>query len=80
MREASSSAMISWLSSSLDAAGQVSSLFFFFFCYVLHLWNLSSPTGDGTCTLALEAWLLNHWTAREVPPPFLSILPKCFKF
>ena len=33
MREASSSAMISWLSSSLDAAGQVSSLFFFFFFF-----------------------------------------------
>ena len=36
MREASSSAMISWLSSSLDAAGQVSSLSFFFF-FLLHL-------------------------------------------
>ena len=29
MREPSSSAVISWLSSSLDAAGRVSSLFFF---------------------------------------------------
>ena len=57
MREPSSSAVISWLSSSLDAAGRVSSLFFF---RILHLWNLSSPTRDGTCTLALEAWSLNH--------------------
>ena len=80
MREPSSSAMISWLSSSLGAAGQVSSLSLFFFCRILHLWNLSSPTRDGTCTLALEAWRLNHWTAREVPPPFLSISPRCFKF
>ena len=31
MREPSSSAMISWLSSSLGAAGQVSSLSLFFF-------------------------------------------------
>ena len=34
------------------------------------LWDLSSLIRDQTrapCTLAVEAWSLNHWTAREVP-------------
>jgi len=27
---------------------------------------LVSPPGGQTCTPAMEAWNLNHWTAREV--------------
>ena len=30
------------------------------------MWDLRSLTGDWTCTPALTAWSLNHWTAREV--------------
>ena len=44
--------------------------YFFFFLATPHsLLDLSSPKRDGTCTLALEAWSLNHWTTREVPLP-----------
>ena len=32
--------------------------------------GLSSLTKDGTCTPGVEAWGLNHWVAREVPPYF----------
>ena len=31
------------------------------------VWDLSSPTRDGTCTPCVGRWSLNHWTAREVP-------------
>ena len=31
------------------------------------MWDLSSPTRNWTCALAVEARILNHWTAREVP-------------
>ena len=40
---------------------------FIFFFWPRGLWDLSSLTRDRTCTPALEAWSLNHWTAREVP-------------
>ena len=30
------------------------------------MWDLSSPTRE-LVPLAVEAWSLNHWTAREVP-------------
>ena len=30
------------------------------------MWDLCSLTRDWTCTPALTAWSLNHWTAREV--------------
>ena len=35
------------------------------------MWDLSSLTRDQIRVLqdpALEAWSLNHWTTREVPP------------
>ena len=41
----------------------------FFFSFEMR--DLSSPTRDGTCTPAVEAWSLNHWTAREVPTLFI---------
>ena len=31
------------------------------------MWDLSSPTGDGTRTPCIGRRSLNHWTAREVP-------------
>ena len=34
------------------------------------MWDLSSPTRDPLCALCtggVEAWSLNHWTAREPP-------------
>ena len=40
------------------------SSFFFFFCRGTR--DLSSPTGMETVPPAMEAWSLNHWTAREV--------------
>ena len=40
---------------------------FFFFSSTDHMRNLSFPTKDGTGAPAMEAWSLNHWTAREFP-------------
>ena len=37
------------------------------------MWDQNSPTRDWSCTLALEAWSLNHWTAREVPQPVFIV-------
>ena len=38
---------------------------------VLHgMWNLSSPTRDGTPPLGVEVRNLNHWTAREAAKMF----------
>ena len=31
------------------------------------MWDLSSPTGDPTGVPCIGRWILNHWTAREVP-------------
>ena len=31
------------------------------------MWDLSSPTGDRTCTPSIGRQSLNHWTTREVP-------------
>ena len=31
------------------------------------MWDLSSLTRDGTCTLCIGRQSLNHWTTREVP-------------
>ena len=33
---------------------------FFFFAIALGMWDLGSPTRDGTHTPALEVWSLNH--------------------
>ena len=43
-------------------------LFFFFFAMLYGKWDLSFPTKDYTHAPALEAWSLNHWTSRRVPP------------
>ena len=54
--------------------------FFSFFSSTEHMWDLSFPTRDGTGAPAMEAWSLNHWTAREFPhrsdwpPDYLSDL------
>ena len=32
------------------------------------MWELSSPTRDGTSTPCIGKQNLNHWTSREVPP------------
>ena len=40
------------------------------------MWDLSSPTRDQIKPMptAVEAWSLNHWTAREVPSfPFIKM-------
>ena len=42
-------------------------LLFFFFFWPSGMWDLSSPTKDGTHTPALEAWSLNRSSTREVP-------------
>ena len=43
--------------------------FFFFFLGRLHcVWDLSSPTRIKPVPPTVEAWSLNHWTTREVPP------------
>ena len=42
--------------------------FFFFFAMLYGKWDLSFPTKDYTHAPALEAWSLNHWTSRRVPP------------
>lgn len=40
---------------------------FLFFSAPHGVWDLSSPTTDQTHAPSLEAYTLNHWTAREVP-------------
>ena len=41
-------------------------IFFFFLALQCSMQDPSSPAWDQVPS-ALEAWLLNHWTAREVP-------------
>ena len=36
------------------------------------IWDLSSHPEKETPPPALAVWNLNHWTAREVPKPYLS--------
>ena len=38
------------------------------------MWDLISPTRDGTRAPAVEVRSLNHWTAREVPRKVILIL------
>ena len=41
------------------------------------MWDLSSPTREQIHTPCIARQILNHWTAREVPPwEFLKALPK----
>ena len=37
------------------------------------MWDLSSPTKDQTCVPCIGRWILNHWTASEVPSFVLSM-------
>ena len=37
------------------------------------MWDLSSLTRDQTPVLCIARQILNHWTDREVPEPFLKI-------
>ena len=39
----------------------------FFFFWPCSMWDLSSPPVLKPLPPAVEAWSLNHWTAREVP-------------
>ena len=40
---------------------------YYFFWLQSSMWELSSPTRDGTQAPALAMQSLNHWFAREVP-------------
>lgn len=41
------------------------------FLTVMHcMWDLNYLTGDQTCIPALEAWILKHWTTKEVSRQF----------
>ena len=40
--------------------------------------DLSSPTRGKPVAPALEVQSLNHWTIREVPQQFLTMLPTWF--
>ena len=43
------------------------------------MWDLNSPTQDGTRTPCAGRQSLNHWTTREVPHPwFIIIFKKIF--
>ena len=44
--------------------------FFFFLATLRGRRDLGSLTRDGTAPPAVEAWNLNHWTAREFPFTF----------
>lgn len=49
-------------------SSQVVYFFWFVFLAMPHgLWDLNSPTKDGTRAPALELHSLNHWIAREAP-------------
>ena len=37
------------------------------------MWDLSSLTRDWTHIPCTARWILNHWTAREVPSPTVSL-------
>ena len=55
-------------------------IFFFFpqplglqgtWAYLLHgMWDVSSPTRDGTNVPCVGRWILNHWSTRRVPVLF----------
>ena len=42
------------------------------------VWDLSSPTRDGTQHPCIGRWSPNHWTAREVPRPVFITKNLCF--
>ena len=39
--------------------------YFYFLAVLPDMWDLSLATRDCTSPPAVEAWSLNHWTARE---------------
>ena len=39
----------------------------FFFFLPWGMWDLRSPTRDGTWPPCIRRWRLNHWTTREIP-------------
>ena len=47
------------------------SFLFFFFATLEGMWILVPWPGVEHILPAVEVWILNHWTAREVLPPFL---------
>ena len=51
---------------------------FLFFCHVA-CWILVPWPGIEYGPFALEAWRLNHWTAREVPQVIPILLNNDFK-
>ena len=57
------------LSSIILARLEVLFLFIYFQVTLCSTWDLSSPARDRTGVQSL-----NHWTAREVPPPEASVL------
>ena len=63
------------LSFCFDLLLSVSVILFFFLAALRSMRDLGSPTRDGTCAPAVEAWNLNHWNAREVP--LCAILSFC---
>ena len=61
-----------WTCACPAPSAHLSSFYFILFCFILlampcGMWDLSSPTKDRTQAPCLEAWSLNHWTAREAP-------------
>ena len=42
-------------------------LFYVLILWPLDMWDLSSPTRDGTCTPSITRGNINHWTTRELP-------------
>ena len=42
-------------------------IFFYFLATLYGMWDLSSPTRDGTQAPCIGRQILNHWTTREVP-------------
>ena len=42
-------------------------LFYVLVFWPLDMWDLSSPTRDGTCTPSITRGDIKHWTTREVP-------------
>ena len=39
------------------------------------MWDLRSPTRDQTCIPCTGRWILNHWTAGDVPEILTLITP-----
>ena len=52
------------------------SCFFFFFFWPQGMWDLSSLTRNGTCTLCVGKWSLNDWPPGKDLERFLFFSPK----